>query len=224
MTKPTTIPDLEMFPFFCGLPPALLESWKENFSRKHFAKRQHLIFPSSCPDVIYFIISGKVKISYFSEDGKEFSVSMLSAGEAYSEHSEALSTAVEETEVLYLSMADFRLMMDEYPELARRLVRLLGQILRLTNDLIIDLAFRETSARLARVFWRTVQSQSQSLGKSKDAYTIQLNQEEFASLIGSTRQTVNEILRHWELQGILTLHRGFVVLLNPERLWEKLSD
>ncbi|SHN88364.1 Crp/Fnr family transcriptional regulator [Desulfitobacterium chlororespirans] len=215
MSNPKTIPDLDRFAFFHGLPPAFLQIWKRNFNRMSFTKRQRLVFPSSCSDVIFFVLSGKVKIAYTSEDGKEFAIAILSAGEVYSEHSLALATAIEKTEVLYVSMADFKAMMDECPELARHLVRLLGKILRLTNDLIVDLAFRETSSRLARVFRRTMQ------GKNDNA--IYLTHEELASLSGSTRQTINEILRHWEQQGIVALHRGYVVLLLPERLWEKIS-
>lgn len=220
MTNPSNIPDLEQFPFFRGLPSSLLESWKPRFNRQRFVKRKPLLFTSSCPDVIFFVLSGKVKISYYSEDGKEFTVAILSPGEVYSEHSLALATAVEETEVLYLSMADFRSLMDESPELARRLIRVLGQILRMTNDLVVDLAFREAASRLARVFWRVLQSEKLT---RKDAYCLHLTHEELAALSGTTRQTVNEILRHWERQGILALQRGQVMLLNPDRLREKLD-
>lgn len=223
MSNPKAMPSLAVFPFFDGLPNELLESWKRYFSQKTFAKRQRLVFPSSCTDVIFFVLSGKVKIAYTSEDGKEFTVTILSTGEVYSEHSLALATAIQKTEVLYVSMADFRAMMDECPELDRRLVRLLGKILRLTNDLIIDLAFRETSSRLARVFWRTLQVKDvKSEGDEQD--TIFLTHEELASLSGSTRQTVNEILRHWEQQGILALYRGHVMLKDPQRLWDKIKN
>ncbi|AGA68181.1 cAMP-binding protein [Desulfitobacterium dichloroeliminans LMG P-21439] len=221
MPYPNNIPDLGIFPFFSGLPPALLESWKKYFKGKSFAKRQRLVFSSPGSDVIFFVLSGEVKIAYSSEDGKEFTITLLSVGEVYSEHSLAMATAIEKTEVLYISMADFRNIMDESPEVARRLVRLLGTILRLTNDLIADLAFRETASRLARVFWRTLQAKNITM--KQQCYTIHLTHEELASLSGSTRQTINEILRHWEQQGILELHRGHVMLLKPEKLWVKVS-
>lgn len=231
------LPDLGLFPFFRGLPSSLLKSWKPRFNRQRVSKRQPLRFPTSCQDVIFFVFLGKVKISYYSEDGKEFTVAILSPGEVYSEHSLALATAVEETEVLYLSMADFRLMMDESPELARRLIRVLGQILRMTNDLVIDLAFREAASRLARVFWRAVQSEKnqriilnpESSGLAQHSPTslnycsVHLTHEELASLSGTTRQTVSEILSHWERQGILTTQRGQVLILNLDLLEEKLD-
>lgn len=215
---------IENFPFFKGLPPEILKKWQKQLRKKHFTKRERLYFPPSYPDVIFFLLSGKVKISYFSEDGKEFTITILAPGDVYSEHSQAIMTAIDETEVLYLSMAEFQLMMDEYPEMARRLVRVLGRILSLNNDLIIDLAFRETSSRLAHAIRRVISSPTQSLEKEREITKVQLTHEELASMSGSTRQTVNEILRHWETQGILTLHRGYLKLLDPERLWEKIND
>lgn len=212
------LPDLGLFPLFRGLPSSLLESWKPRFNRRCFSKRQPLLFPSSCLDVIFFGCSGKVKISYYSEDGKEFTVAILATGEVYSEHSLAVATAVEESEVLYLSMVEFTRIMEESPELARRLIRVLGQILRMTNDLIVDLAFREAASRLARVFWRAVQAE-----RKHNYCCVHLTHEELASLSGTTRQTVNEILRRWERQGILTLQRGQVLILNLDRLQEKLD-
>lgn len=224
MSQSEMVSALDTFPFFKGLPPEVLRKWQKKLNKKFFTKRERLYFPPSCPDVIFFLLSGKVKIAYFSEDGKEFTITILTAGDVYSEHSQAVMTAIEETEVLYLSMADFQLMMDEYPGVARRLVRVLGRILSLNNDLIIDLAFRETSSRLAHAIRRVVFSQTQPLRDEKEFTKVQLTHEELASMSGSTRQTVNEILRHWEQQGILTLHRGYLMLLDPERLWEKIND
>lgn len=221
MLSRSTTPDLTLLPFFRDLPSSLLKAWTANFTWQRYSKRQPLVFPTSCPDVIFFVLSGKVKISYYSEDGKEFTVALLAQGEVYSEHSLALATAVEETEVLYTSMAEFRKMMDESPELARRLIRVLGQILRQTNDLIVDLAFREAASRLARVFWRTLLTQPS--GTPPETCCLHLTHEELASLSGTTRQTVNEILRHWERQGIVALQRGQVLLLQPDRLREKLD-
>ena len=246
-TNPNYELEIQRFSLFRGLPAALLASWQPRFQHKSFRKRQPLTFPACYPNVIFFLLSGKVKISYCSENGKEFTVTMLSPGEVYSEHSLALATAVEETEVLYLSMTDFNLLMDESPELARRLIRVLGQILRMTNDLIMDLAFREAASRLARVFWRELQRQGAWSTRSSltvsatpagspvcgvhdddpghyNSHTIHLTHEELASLSGTTRQTVTEILRHWERQGILVLQRGQVTILDLARLREKFAE
>ncbi|CAA7600511.1 RmlC-like jelly roll fold [Acididesulfobacillus acetoxydans] len=228
---PFNMPDLERFVLFRNLPSALLNTWKPRFIRQQFHKRQPLVFPSGSPDVIFFVHSGKVKVSYYSEDGKEFTVAILSSGDVYSEHSLALATAVEDTEVFYLGMREFQRMLDESPELARRLIRVLGQILRVTNDLIFDLAFREAASRLARVMERAIQSE-RNFGTlstyntslpSLPSYRVCFTHEDLAAMSGITRQTVNEILRRWERQGILTLQRGEVHILDLKLLCDKID-
>jgi CRP-like cAMP-binding protein len=127
---------LEQFPLFQGLSPELLTRWKEYFNKRSFTKRQILDFPPDCSEPIYFVRSGRVKVSYLSEDGKEFTVACLSPGEVYSVHSLAFATALENSVVVFLGMEKFRPMLVECPELGLRLIRLLGNILKETNDVI----------------------------------------------------------------------------------------
>lgn len=211
---------LEQFPLFHGLSLELLTQWERYFRERSFTKRQILDFPSDCSEPIYFIRTGRVKISYLSEDGKEFTVACLSPGEVYSVHSLAFATALENSVVYYLGMDNFRPMLGECPELSLRLIRLLGNILKETNDVILDLAFREVSVRLAHVILR--EGQPRTYQGSDLPYFLDFTHEQFAALSGTTRQTVNEILKRWERQGIVVVKRGKLSVLNWEMLIDKL--
>ncbi|KUO74194.1 MAG: hypothetical protein APF81_04715 [Desulfosporosinus sp. BRH_c37] len=211
---------LEQFPLFHGLSRELITPWEKYFKERSFIKRQILEFPSDCSEPIYFIRTGRVKVSYLSEDGKEFTVSCLSPGEVYSVHSLASVTALENSVVAYLAMDDFRLMLGECPELSLRLIRLLGNILKETNDVILDLAFREVSVRLARVILREGQLGFNQRSKPPLPCFLDFTHEQFAALSGTTRQTVNEILKRWERQGIVAMKRGKLSVLN----WEVLTN
>ena len=213
---------LEQFPLFHGLSPELLTHWEGYFKERRFTKRQILQFPSDCSEPIYFIRTGRVKVSYLSEDGKEFTVACLSPGEVYSVHSLAFATALENSVVVYLGMEKFRPMLAESPELGLRLIRLLGNILKETNDVILDLAFREVSVRLAHVILRQGQPSINQSSKSPVPYFLDFTHEQFAALSGTTRQTVNEILKRWERQGIVAMKRGKLAVLNWDLLRDKL--
>ena len=212
---------LEQFPLFHGLPSELLTRWESYFKERSFTKRQIIEFPSDCSEPIYFIRAGRVKVSYLSEDGKEFTVACLSLGEVYSVHSLAFATALENSVVVYLGMEKFRPMLGECPELGLRLIRLLGNILKETNDVILDLAFREVSVRLAHVILREGQPGVNQQSKSPLPYFLDFTHEQFAALSGTTRQTVNEILKRWERQGIVAMKRGKLSILNWEMLYDK---
>ncbi|HZK86227.1 MAG TPA: Crp/Fnr family transcriptional regulator [Desulfosporosinus sp.] len=213
---------LEQFPLFQGLPTEVLTRWEGLFRQRSFTKRQILSFPSDCSEPIYFIQSGRVKVSYLSEDGKEFTVACLSAGEVYSVHSLASATALENSVVVYLGMDMFRPMLGECPELGLRLIRLLGNILKQTNDVILDLAFRDVSERLASVILREGQPRVNQRAKLPLPYSLAFTHEQFAALSGTTRQTVNEILKRWERQGIVAIKRGKLAVLNWDMLTDKL--
>lgn len=211
---------LEQFPLFHGLSPEFLTRWEGCFKVRRFNKRQILDFPVDCLEPIYFIRTGRVKVSYLSEDGKEFTVACLSAGEVYSVHSLASATALENSVVVYLGMDQFRPMLGECPELGLRLLRLLGNILKETNDVILDLAFRDVSVRLAHVILREGQPRLNQRSELSLPYYLDFTHEQFAALSGTTRQTVNEILKRWERQGIVAMKRGKLAVLN----WELLND
>lgn len=63
-----------------------------------------MTFPEDSPDAVFFVSRGRVKVSYLSEDGKEFTVTILGPGEMYSRHSEGTVTALEDTETWMISM------------------------------------------------------------------------------------------------------------------------
>ncbi|MDQ7093688.1 Crp/Fnr family transcriptional regulator [Desulfosporosinus sp. PR] len=211
---------LEQFPLFHGLSPELLTQWGKFFRERRFTKRQLLEFSPDCLEPIYFVRSGRIKISYLSEDGKEFTVACLSPGDVYSVHSLASATALENSVVIYLGMDKFRPLLEECPELSLRLIRLLGNLLKDTNDVILDLAFREVSVRLAHVILREGHPANKQQVIVKLPSFLDFTHEQLAALIGTTRQTVNEILKRWERQGIVALKRGKVAVLN----WELLND
>lgn len=212
---------LEEFSFFEGLPRSFLNQWSNCFLLSNFSKRQLLTFPADVIDPIYFIRRGRVKISYYSDEGKEFIVTILNPGDAYSEHSLATATAIEDCEVYFVSRQDFSTMLIGSPELSLRLIKLLGTILRVTNDVIIDLAFREASARIASILLR--EREQLSAGRLNTQYTFNFTHDELASLSGTSRQTVNQILRRWEDQGMVELYRGGLTVKNWGFLIDKMK-
>jgi CRP-like cAMP-binding protein len=59
-----------------------------------------------------------------------------------------------------------------------------------------------------------------SLSRTPNCLKIQLHlsQETLAQLIGSTRQHVNQILKDWDLEGVVEQQYGQITLLDQARL------
>lgn len=210
---------LAKFKLFHGLPGEELDQYSKYFTCRRFGRREQMTFPEDFADAVFFISKGRVKVSYFSEDGKEFTVTILGPGEMYSRHSEGTVTALEETEIWLISMADFSRIMAENPLLPLRLIRILGGILRETNNAIQNLAFREVSSRLARFLLRQAAERGKE-GPKGMVVPLELTHEDIANLIGSSRQTVTSTLRRFDQNGIISLSRGHITIKDWERLQE----
>ncbi|MFZ5640821.1 MAG: Crp/Fnr family transcriptional regulator, partial [Bacillota bacterium] len=140
---------LEEFKLFKDMPAEDCQKILPYFNKKIFSRKKHIEFTESSRDYIYLVRSGRVKVSYLSPEGKEITVTILHPGDIYSLHSEAAVIVLEPAEILYIETGDFKKILLRYPELAINLIKILGAILKNTNDALLNLAFKEVNSRLA---------------------------------------------------------------------------
>ncbi|MBU1706062.1 MAG: Crp/Fnr family transcriptional regulator [Pseudomonadota bacterium] len=189
------------------------------FKRRHFAKKQNIIFPGSSHDYIYMVRSGRAKVSYLSPEGKEITVTILHPGDIYSMHSEATATMLEPAEIWYIKTDDFKKVVLQSPGLMANLIKILGAILKNTNDALLNLAFKEVNSRLATLLLKIAREK----GVETDAgvvFEFGLTHEEIANLICSTRQTVTTILNRFEKSGLIEIRKKRVIVKDIEELVE----
>lgn len=202
---------------FADLAPEMVARFEQMTVTRRFGRRQQLTFLAGEADAIFILKSGRVKVSYLSEEGREFIVMILGPGQIYSRHSEALATALADTEVWLFSMPNFQRILASDPRIPLRLIRILGRILRRTNNAIRNLAFRKVSSRLINFL---LEQEAEASGREKNSTTfeLELTHEEIAALIGSSRQTVTSLLHQLAQEGLIALDHRRVTLLDPQSL------
>jgi len=212
-------PMLHEFKLFAHLSPEACKKFLPYFRKGNFAKKQLVDFNDSFRDYVFFIKTGRVKVSYFSPEGKEVIVTILHPGDMYSMHSEATLTAIEPAEIWYLGLKDFKEILLNNPELALILIKILGSILKNTNEALLNLTFKEVNSRLAG--WLLKMAREQGV-MSKEGVVIKLDltHEEMGNLIGSTRQTVTTILNRLERSGVISLYKKKIIVHRIEELEE----
>ncbi|NLI90634.1 MAG: Crp/Fnr family transcriptional regulator [Peptococcaceae bacterium] len=92
------------------------------------------------------------------------------------------------------------------PLIARRLIVILGRILKQTNEVIKNLAFEEVGVRLARF----ILDQGEEYGIEKENQTVikmELTHEDIAALTATSRQTVTSILGRMEKDRIISTQK-----------------
>jgi len=203
---------------FKGFAQEQLDQYLALFHNRSFMAGERIHFNHLQEDAIFIVKKGRVKISYFSEDGSEFIVTILRPGDVFSRHSEAILTPMERTDIWLILTKDFKKILADHPLVSMMLIQELGKIMRLMNDVIQDLAFREVSGRIAHLLLRETADTGSSHTNGPEAAELNLTHENLASMVGSSRQTVTGILNRMVQRKIVSQRRGKITIINREAL------
>ncbi len=200
-------------------------------TRRTVGPRMVIVSQGSRGRDMFIVVSGSLKVSVLSDEGKEISFVVLRQGDYFGELSlidgrrrSATVTAIEASELLVLGHAEYQNLLQNHPHTAThfltRLLLTLANRLRATDELYQDSVFLDVSARLAK-FLLNASAADKDLVPAQRSLNVNLSQYELGTLVNASRESVNKQLRDWEGQGIIQLEKGKITLLKPERLQRK---
>ena len=211
---------LNLTPLFAGLNDSLIDELARSCHLRKLGKGQVLFLQLDDADHVYVVRKGIVLISVTHEDGRELVLNEMGIGDIFGELSlfsgktrSADAIARIRSEVVVIPTEILQRMLDHSPELARRMLVILSERLRLSTNRETSLAFLDAQARVAHLLLELDQ-ESGSKGY------INLTQTELGQRLGLARQTVAKILGKWRCAGWLITGRGRVMILRPEVLSE----
>ena len=100
----------------------------------------------------------------------------------------------------------------KHPQISQVLIAFLAGALRRENELLLEALYVPADRRLLRRLAELAATYADADG------VIALTQEELAQMAGTSRATVNRVLREEERRGTLELRRGRTVVLDGEAL------
>ena len=192
---------------------------------KHYDKKDLIYLPGDVSDQVYLLKEGRVKISKLSEDGREITLVILEPGEIFGESAlindkETRSTVAEALENAYLcviSRKDFEEFINDKPELALSVTKLIGFRRRQIENMLEDLVFRGVHERLALLLLRLAERHGKEVD-GKNLIDISLTHYDYANLIGSTRETTTACLNDFKREGLIEFQKRKVVIINEKGL------
>ena len=171
-------------------------------------RKGEVIFSQGEPaDSLYFLQSGKIKITVISKQGKEAVVAILGADEFFGEGSlagqpkrMATSTALEKSVVARIPKLEaIRVLHDEPLFSAMFMAHLLARNIRSEEDLV-DQLFNSSEKRLARALLLLA-----NFGKDGESQPIigKITQATLAEMIGTTRSRVSSFMNKFRALGLI---------------------
>lgn len=194
------------------------------YAKTRKARRGTTIFVKGDPGTALFAVrSGMVKISVPSPDGREAVFNVLHAGEIFGEIAlldgqsrTADAIAVSDCELLAINRRDFLAFVQDEPKAALRLIELLCARLRFASEHFEEVVFLGMPARLARTLLRLAGDDAATARDKKLAIT----QRDISLMMGTSRESINKLLRSWARLGWVAMTRGSIVVTNPQALAE----
>jgi CRP-like cAMP-binding protein len=189
-------------------------------SRHRTLQRNELLFTAGERAVAMHVVdSGTLRVFTSSVEGLEPTLALIYSGETVGELGvledvprSASVAAVERSRVVEVPARAFHAAYATDPAIARRMVPMLARRLRTVTDGLADLAYLDLGGRLAKFLVR----ESERHGGT--TFRMSLTQTELGQLLGGARQTVNQVARSLERDGLIALHGRTVCILDEPGL------
>src|SRR5262245_11234810 len=214
---------LSRFDLSCNLPHNDLRRRGELLHRKTFPAGKSLMTVDQTGEVVYFILSGTVKIHVEQEDGADVIISLLGPGEIIGEMSaldqtnrSASVVTLEETTLLWMDRETFRHCLAAMPTLAANTACTISSRLRSANEQIQSLATVEVETRIARRILTFAERYGQPLPGGDLLIPIRLTQTDIANLVGASREHTNKILVSYKERGYLSVDHNYHITIHDK--------
>src|ERR1700710_2565897 len=214
---------LRNHPMFSDLEPDALDQLCR-YAKHSTLKRGATIVSKGDPgNSLVVVISGTVKISISSVDGRSAILNLIGPGEIFGEVAlldgmarTADATANTDCEIFVIDRREFIPFVRSQPTLAMKIIELLCMRLRWTSDQVEEVILQNLPGRLASALLRLTEKHKLAPG----GRTIAITQQQISEMVGMTRESINKQLRVWAARNWVRLEHGAIVVLNAAPLQE----
>lgn len=214
---------LAKVPIFSGLTENELGFLSERAGVRHYSAGE-IVFSEGAPCFgLYVLETGHVRIFKSSPNGREQVLSIEGPGSSVAElpvfdggNYPASVMAIEEATLLFISKQDFQALCLAHPQVAIKVLRVVGARLRRLVGIIEELSFTTVRHRLASLLFRLAQKEGK---RTSEGVEIALpNQQELAAQIGTVRELISRNLNRLQAERVLDIDARRVVIRDMKAL------
>jgi CRP-like cAMP-binding protein len=190
--------------------------------RRTFARGEVVFHRGDPADSLNLIRKGRFSVRIATPLGDTAMLSVRGPGDAFGELAllgrepvrSATVSALEPAETSSIHRGDFERLRHEHPIVNDVLIGILTDRLRRLSDQLVEAYYVPADRRVLR----QVCELAELYGPGEGDVVVPLTQEEIAELAGTSRATVNRVLREAERRGIVELRRGRTAVLDLDEL------
>ncbi|MBI4743959.1 MAG: Crp/Fnr family transcriptional regulator [Actinobacteria bacterium] len=215
---------LKKISLFDGFSQSELSGIAE-ITKERKLKKDTVVFHENDPaNALYIIKSGSIKIFKISEDGREHIIEIFELGQIFGEvpvfdggSYPATAMTLSETEIYIILKSDFENTVKKYPDIALKIIRVLGRRLRQAHNKIHELAFKNVPQKMASLLLRLAEKNGKPTEKGI-LIAIPLSRQQIAELIGVSRETATRELNRFNKLNLIFLNKKEIIIIDKQKL------
>jgi len=188
--------------------------------RRRFSRNEVVFHRDDPGDSLHLVVSGRFAVQIMTPLGETATIAIRGPGDSFGEMAlvtegmrrSATVEALEEAETFAVHVDDFNRLRKEHPSVNQVLIGFLAEEVRRQNQLLLEALYIPVERRLLRRL-----AELSALYASNES-VIPLTQEQLAEMAGTSRATVNKVLREEQARRTVELHRGRIVVLDTDEL------
>lgn len=228
--KPSAVTTLAQVGLFAGLSQTEIAYLAQRAIPRKFAAGE-LVFSEDEPCTgMYVVETGQVRIFKTSPGGREQVLSMEGPGGSVAElpvfdggNYPASVAAVLDSTLLFIAKQDFHALCLAHPEIALKVLRVIGARLRKLVGIIEELSFTTVRHRLAAFLVRLAQREGNRVDGGI-AVGLPASNQELAAQIGTVRELVSRNLSRFQSENLLRIDGRRVVITDLKALQSELDE
>lgn len=205
--------DVNLFKVLC---PHKFMAYKKGHDFDAYKKKDYIYFEEDSANNVYLIEKGKVKIGYYSEAGNEIVKAILTRGEIFGETAilgeskrEEFAQSIDNTtSICPVDVNTMHDLMRNNQTFSLKIYKVIGFRLKKLERRLQLLLFKDTKTRLIEFLDELCTDYGYDCEKTGDKVIHHpYTQKDIASLIGSSRPTLNILLNELKEENIIEFTR-----------------
>jgi len=220
----TGMKQLNKVSLFKDLSDAEFKELEPYLSTTAYKKKETIFSEGEPPEWFYLVLTGKVKITKLSHEGKEIILEVISPTDIFGGVAvikgfpyPANAVAMEDSEVLKISRKNLMRLVDRFPNLMYCMAMQMGERMKSSYDSLKNIALERVEARIAALLLKLAGKVGIDT-KEGTMIDMRLTKQDVADMVGTTVETSIRTFSKFKKQDLVTEVDGKIVIKDRESL------
>ncbi len=228
--KTTIAGTLRRVPIFSGLTDTQFDFLVARTVERRISGEELLFSEGDPCEGLFVVQSGNVRIFKSAASGREQVLAIEGPGSSIAElpvfdggNYPASAQALNDSTVLFVSKQAFQSLCLQHPEVALKVLKVVGARLRRLVAIIEELSFTTVRHRLVALLLRVAKTEGKKTPSGIE-FTLNANNQELAAQLGTVRELVSRNLSRLQSEGLIVMDGRQIFIPKPDKLAAELQE